>query len=35
MYNTDANITMLDTAMPAPTDAGLNLDNKQLMEYCC
>jgi hypothetical protein len=24
----DANIVMLGTAMPAPVDVGLNLDNK-------
>jgi hypothetical protein len=25
---TDANITTLGTAMPTPTDAGLNMDNQ-------
>jgi len=28
MQNTDANVMMLGTAMPAPADAGLNPDNK-------
>jgi hypothetical protein len=28
MYNTDTNIAKLGTAISAPVDAGLNLDNK-------
>jgi hypothetical protein len=28
MYNLDANVMMLGTAIPAPADAGLNLDIK-------
>jgi len=28
VYNTDANVMTPGTAMPAPADAGLKLDNK-------